>query len=116
MRNEPALRLRNAAASGRPKNGEQEKKMSSTVTIKPDQMDGDTQRVFEMIYETANELVPKIIENVARTGEKSSFSVRCEAGYNKDEELVVKVSGGCSLPIEPKEEKGEILEGKLRLW
>ena len=75
--------------------------MASTVTIKPDQMEGDTSRVFEMIYETANELVPKIIENVGRTGEKSSFSIRCEAGYNKDEELVVKVSGGCSLPIEP---------------
>ena len=90
--------------------------MANTVTIKPGQAEGDTSRVFEMIYETANELVPKIIENVARTGEKSSFSIRCEAGYNKDEELVVKVSGGCSLPIEPKEEKGEILEGKLRLW
>jgi hypothetical protein len=88
----------------------------NTVTIKPEQGEGDTHKVFEMIYETANELVPKIIENVFRTREKSSFTIRCEAGYNKDEELVVKVSGGCSLPIEPREEKGEILEGKLRLW
>jgi hypothetical protein len=89
--------------------------MPNSVTINPEQQ-GDTQRVFEMIYETANELVPKIIENVARTGEKSNFTIRCEAGYNKDEELVVKVSGGCSLPIEAREEKGEILEGKLKLW
>ncbi len=69
-----------------------------------------------MNYETANELVPKIIENVARTQNKSSFSIRCEAGFNKDEELVVKVSGGCSLPTENREMKGEILDERLHLW
>lgn len=86
------------------------------VKLKKNQEEGDTEKVLEMIYETANELVPKIIENVARTMNKSSFSIRCEAGYNKDDELVVKVSGGCSLPTETKEMEGEILEGKLRLW
>jgi len=90
-----------------------EKNLVATINEKEE---GDTRKVLEMIYETANELVPKIIENVARTMEKSSFSIRCEAGYNKDEELVVKVSGGCSLPIEPNEVKGEILEGKLHIW
>lgn len=86
------------------------------IKLKKNQEEGDTEKVLEMIYETANELVPKIIENVARTMNKSSFSIRCEAGYNKDDELVVKVSGGCSLPTETKEMEGEILEGKLRLW
>jgi len=86
------------------------------VTIKQQEEEGDTHKVLEMIFETANELVPKIIENVSRTMNKSSFTIRCEAGYNKDEELVVKVSGGCSLPTETKEMEGEILEGKLRLW
>ncbi len=89
---------------------------SAVTTVKNSQNSGDTEKVLEMIYETANELVPKIIENVARTMNKSSFSIRCEAGYNKDDELVVKVSGGCSLPTETKEMEGEILEGKLRLW
>ncbi len=89
---------------------------NNVVNLKKTQEEGDTEKVLEMIYETANELVPKIIENVARTMNKSSFSIRCEAGYNKDDELVVKVSGGCSLPTETKEMEGEILEGKLRLW
>jgi hypothetical protein len=88
----------------------------NVVTIKPEQGEGDTHKVLEMIFETSSELVPKIIENVARTMNKSSFTIRCEAGYNKDEELIVKVSGGCSLPTETKEMEGEILEGKLRLW
>lgn len=88
----------------------------ATIKIDNENAQSDTTRVFEMIFETAQELVPKVIANVARTMKKSSFAIRCEAGYNKDDELVVKVSGVCSLPSEPKEEKGEILEGKLRLW
>lgn len=90
--------------------------MAESIVIKAEEGQGDTHKVLEMIYETANELVPKIIENVSRTMNKSSFSIRCEAGYNKDDELIVKVSGGCSLPTETKEMEGEILEGKLRLW
>lgn len=75
--------------------------------------EGDVEKVLDMIQETAGELIVKIVENVGRT---TSFTIRCEAGYNKDDELVVKVSGSATIPTETKEMEGEILEGKLRLW
>jgi len=77
---------------------------------------GDVDKVLEMVIAQAEELVPKIIENIARTMNKSSFGIRVEAGYNKEDELVVKVSGAANLPTESTEMAGEILEGRLRLW
>lgn len=78
--------------------------------------EGDDEKVLEMVYTTAVELVPRIVENVSQTLNKSSFTIRCEAGYNKDDELVVRVAGTCTLAAKTKEVHGEILDGKLRLF
>ena len=59
---------------------------------------------------------PKIIQNVAETLQKSSFSVTVSAGYNKDDELIVTVNGKSVLPNEELSMTGEILNGQLRLW
>ena len=99
----------------------QYKKMDETtatkvVTLNKERNEGDVGKVLEMVFETAAECAPQIIGNVARTMNKSSFTIKCEVGYNKSDEIVVKVFGSVSLPTETKEMEGEILEGKLRLW
>jgi hypothetical protein len=90
--------------------------MSGVISIKKGEEGNDNHKILELIFETASDLVPKIVDNVTKTLNKSSFTIKCTAEYNKDDELVIKVSGACSLPTETVERKGEVLEGKLKLW
>ena len=72
--------------------------------------------ILEEMRPLIEDLSKKIAENVDETQGKASFSIKCELGHNKDDDLMFLISGKTTLSTVPIAKHAAIKEKQLSLW
>jgi hypothetical protein len=65
------------------------------------------------MHPLVKELLPQIVENVEESGEKASFTIKCELAYNKEVFLHHSISGQATIKTTPMVRRAFIRNGEL---